>query len=66
MHGKYFIYFPYGYKDREIQEKVDISSVWETKVRAMQEHKTQIKDIQRILKQAKNFPKEEYFLVEEK
>lgn len=66
MHGKYFIYFPYGYKKNEIQEIVDISSVWDTKIKAMNEHKTQIQDINRILEQAKNFPKEEYFLVEEK
>lgn len=66
MRGKYFIYFPEGYKREEIDEVVDISDVWETKVKAMQEHQSQIGDITRILEQTKNFPKEEYFLVEEK
>jgi len=66
MHGKYFIYFPYGYKDNEIDEVVDIEDVWDTKVKAMYEHQTQIHDIERILSQSKNFPKKEYFLVQEK
>lgn len=66
MHNNYFIYYPYGYKDDEIDEVVDIADVWETKVKAMYEHKSQIHDIERILSHANNFPKKEYFLVEEK
>lgn len=66
MHGKYFIYFPYGYKDADIDEIVDISAVWETKVEAMYCHKSQIHDIRRILEHSKNLPKQEYFLVEKK
>lgn len=66
MHNNYFIYYPYGYKDSEIDEVVDVSDVWETKVKAMYQHKSQIQDIERILSHAKNFPQKEYFLVEEK
>lgn len=59
----YFIYFPPGYKKAEIDKVVDVADVWETKVKAMMTHKSQIKDGQRILKMRQNLPKEEYFMV---
>ena len=58
----YFIYFPPGYKDSEIDKTVNIKDVWETKVKAMKMHKSQIHDAKRILKMLKYLPKEEYFL----
>lgn len=66
MHGKYFVYFPYGYTDEEIDEVVDISGIWDKKIEAMHQHVSQLADVKRILAQSKNFPKKEYFLVEEK
>lgn len=66
MRGKYFIHFPYGYTDEQIDEEVDISKVWDTKVEAMYKHTSQIHDVKRIVEQGKGFPKKEYFLVEEK
>ena len=66
MQGKYFIYYPKGYKKEEIDEVVDVSGIWDIKVKAMYEHKSQLHDIKRILQHATEFPKEEYFLVEEK
>lgn len=60
---QYFVYFPPGYKKSEIDKTIDVSGVWETKLSAMKEHKSQFKDFKRILKWTKNFPKEEYFLV---
>lgn len=62
----YFIYFPPGYKKSEIDLTVDIRAVWETKVKAMTPHQSQIHDIKRILKMAKNWPKKEYFLLQRK
>lgn len=62
----YFIYFPPGYKKAEIGKTFDISDVWDIKVAAMMEHKTQIKDAKRVLAMSKDLPKEEYFLVLEK
>lgn len=59
----YFIYFPPGYKSSQIDKVVDISDVWEKKVEAMIQHKSQFKDFQRIMKWFKKFPKKEYFLV---
>jgi LmbE family N-acetylglucosaminyl deacetylase len=66
MQGKYFIYFPEGYRQDEFGEIVDVSDVWDTKIKAMCKHKTQQQDIDRVLSQAKNFPKEEYFLIKQK
>ncbi len=59
----YFIYFPPGYPDDQIDKVVDVTDVWETKVAAMLAHKSQIKDAKRILKIRKNLPKKEYFQV---
>lgn len=66
MRGKYFIHFPYGYTDEEIDEVIDIGDIWETKVKAMHQHISQLHDVKRILEQSYNFPQKEYFLVEEK
>ncbi len=62
----YFIYFPPGYKREEIDKIVNVEDVWDIKVKAMNAHKSQIKDALRIAKIRKNLPKEEYFLVARK
>lgn len=59
----YFIYFPPGYDKSEVDKVVDVSDVWDVKVKAMMCHESQKHDAQRILKSAENYPKEEYFLV---
>lgn len=59
----YFIYFPPGYKRSEINKIVDISDVWDIKLKAMRTHESQKHDADKILKDSENFPKEEYFLV---
>lgn len=61
--GDYFVYFPPGYEKSQIGLTVDISSVWETKVKAMKMHHSQIHDVQWLLKIFGKLPKEEYFLV---
>lgn len=62
----YFVYVPHGYADTEIDKIIDISDVWETKVKAMYEHKSQIKDINTILYGMKEQVKEECFLIHTK
>lgn len=64
--GGYFIYFPPGYKKRDIDVTFDISDVWKTKIEAMMAHNSQKDDAQRILKRRKNLPKKEYFLIKNK
>lgn len=66
MGNDYFIHFPLGYTQEEIDEVIDVSSVWEQKVQAMYQHKSQMHDVKRILERGKDFPKEEAFLVTEK
>jgi len=60
---EYYIYFPDGYSDKEITTRIDISGSWETKIRAMQEHKTQIKDVTRIAKYMEQMPKVDNFIL---
>lgn len=62
----YFIYFPPGYDRSEFDEIVDISDIWDVKVEAMHQHKSQAKDMNNILENARNFPKEEYFFIVKK
>jgi LmbE family N-acetylglucosaminyl deacetylase len=64
--GDYFIYFPQGYTPEEADEIVDVSSVWETKLQAMQAHKSQQKDVDHVLETLNHLPKEELFLVRHK
>lgn len=59
----YFVYFPPGYPRSEINHIVDVSDVWDVKVKAMRTHESQKHDADRILKDSENFPKEEYFIV---
>lgn len=58
----YFIYFPEGYTETEINKTVDVTDVWDIKVKAMMCHKSQKHDAENILKVAAKFPKEEYFI----
>lgn len=62
----YFIYVPPGYKKSQIHDVVNIKAVWETKLRAMNCHQSQVHDVKTILAQIKDLPKEEYFLVKTK
>jgi len=59
----YFVYFPPGYKKSQIHKTVPIADVWDQKVQAMHCHISQKHDSDRILKETKELPKEEYFLV---
>lgn len=59
----YFIYFPEGYDKSEVDKIVDISDVWTVKEQAMLKHESQRHDAERILKEVKDYPKEEYFMV---
>jgi len=60
---EYFIYFPDGYSDKEITTRIDVGSSWETKKRAMHEHKTQIIDVTRIVKNMEQMPKVDNFIL---
>lgn len=59
----YFVYFPPGYKPEEIDLEVDVSEYWDKKIKAINVHRSQKKDAQRIIKSLEKFPKKEHFLV---
>jgi LmbE family N-acetylglucosaminyl deacetylase len=63
MKETYFIHFPKGYTRDQVDKVIDVSDVWETKVAAMKQHKSQMHDVERILHTQKNLSKEEYFFV---
>lgn len=65
MHD-YYIFFPSGYKKSQIHSTVNIEAVWETKLKAMHCHTSQMHDVTTILEQTKDLPKEEYFLIKSK
>ena len=58
----YFIYFPPGYEEKEVDVVIDTSKDWVTRVQAMKAHKSQMHDVRRILLLKRIFPKKEYFL----
>lgn len=63
---EYFIYRPPGIKRSDVHEIIDVGEVWDTKLRAMQAHKSQRHDYDRIMKMREGLPREEYFLVWER
>ena len=66
MGKDYFIHFPLGYTEEEIDEIVDTNAVWEKKVEAMHQHVSQMHDVEKILTRTKHLPHKECFLVIEK
>lgn len=62
----YFVYRPDGVKRSEVDEIINVSSVWDIKLKAMQAHKSQKHDYARVLKMREGLPKEEYFMVKKR
>jgi N-acetylglucosamine malate deacetylase 2 len=62
----YFIYFPSGYLESEINEIVDIKPVFSQKIAAIRCHKSQSHDANRVIALLLISPKKEYFLVRTK
>lgn len=62
----YFIFFPPGYNETEVDEVVDISGYWDKKISAMNSHLSQKHDIDKIIPIMENLPKNELFFITEK
>lgn len=62
----YFVYMPKGFTRNEVDEIVDVSDVWETKVAAMRAHVSQKADCDWLLSAFTGLPKEDWFLVRSK
>jgi len=63
MMGAYFIHFPDGKKREDVDVIINTAQVWDQRVSAMKQHKSQMHDVKRILLQSLLFPKEEWFVV---
>ena len=59
----YFVYFPPGYPDSQISKRVDVRPVLDQKIAALKAHKSQIKDVDVILKRMKEMRLEECFII---
>ncbi|MGI8419298.1 MAG: PIG-L deacetylase family protein [Candidatus Levyibacteriota bacterium] len=59
----YFIFWPPAYDKSEISKTIDVNPVWDQKVEAMKQHVSQMHDVERILKQYPQRPKEENFII---
>jgi LmbE family N-acetylglucosaminyl deacetylase len=62
----YFIYMPPGIEINEADLVVDVSSVWETKLSAINCHQSQKQDGEMIKQQLLKHPKKEYFKILQK
>lgn len=62
----YFIYFPPGYTPSEISKHIDVTEVWDQKMQALYEHKSQQHDIAFSLAGYLALPKEECFILSHK
>lgn len=60
---EYFIYFPPGYKPEEITTRINFEKYWRIKVKAMNAHKTQMKDVRRVIANQRNWPKVDSFIL---
>ena len=59
----YFIYFPEGYAEDQITTRIDVNCGWNRKIKAMMEHKSQLKDAKRLLKYLKWAPKVDNYIL---
>jgi N-acetylglucosamine malate deacetylase 2 len=60
----YFVYFPEGYSEEEITTRIDYGSVVDIKKQAMCEHKSQMKDVKRLLFYMKFRKKIDHFILQ--
>lgn len=63
---EYFIFFPDGKEQHEVNLIVDTASVWDLRVKAMYCHKTQMHDVENILGRSAGLPKEDWFVVKKR
>ena len=61
----YFIYFPPGYTDEEVDMEVDVSSVWDKRIASIYSHQSQRIDIEFYLPHLEGLPKKECFLIKD-
>lgn len=60
----YFIYFPEGYEEEAITTRIDYTAFWEVKRKAMQQHRSQTRDVERIVRWITPLPKIDHFILQ--
>lgn len=60
--NNYFIYFPEGLDEAQIDEVIDVSSIWDKRYEAVHKHTSQEKDIKNFLTSFENL-QSEFFVV---
>lgn len=60
----YFVYFPEGYDQKDITTRVDFTSEWDIKVKAMQQHESQKHDVDMILNWYKDKARVDHFILQ--
>lgn len=63
LNADYFIHFPDGPDPSEMDEIIDVSSVWDIRIRAMDQHQSQAKDIADIKSELATWEQKECFMV---
>ena len=66
LNENYFIFFPPGYRESQVDMIQDVSGVWDRKIAAILKHQSQKADIDVFLPIVKKLPKQELFLVRNK
>ncbi len=63
LNTNYFIYFPEGPDPGEMHEIIDVSSVWDVRLSAMEQHQSQAKDVKEIREELESWEQKECFMV---
>ena len=66
LRSDYFIYIPQGYNTKNVDKVIDTSQVYDLKVSAMRQHRSQKKDVIKVLKVREKLPRQELFIVKTK
>ncbi|MBW7960564.1 hypothetical protein B6D29_03000 [Microgenomates bacterium UTCPR1] len=61
----YFVYQPDGYSEKEVTTKIDVSEFWDLKMKAMGEHRSQLKDVKRLKTMFNYLPKVDYYILKD-
>lgn len=62
----YFIHLPSPYRDDQIDEAIDVTSVWDKKLAAIKTHTSQKKDAAGLLARLDQHAKREYFIISQR
>lgn len=63
LNADYFIYFPDGPDPTDMDEVIDVSSVWDIRIKAMEQHQSQEKDVEAVKSELAMWEQKECFMV---